>query len=66
MSYKKKYRVWVKQIWVQAIDITASSPEIAVRRVLDGHGEEYTGDSGFMYQEDLDSDSWDVEDLEKT
>jgi hypothetical protein len=60
----KNYRVWVKEVWVQAYDIEAPSKNEARLRIEEtlGMSAEPAEDS-FEYSHRLDAKEWKVEEM---
>ncbi len=56
---RKRYIVGVREVWEQAKEVDADSPEDAIRLVAQGHGE--CIENAFEYSHDRPSEEWTVE-----
>lgn len=59
----KIYRVFVKEVWVQAFDIEAESKEEAIKLITEGDGDIVQDE--LDYSHSLDPDTWTVEELDE-
>lgn len=59
----KTYRVFVKEVWVQAFDIEAESKEEAIKLITEGDGDIVQDE--LDYSHSLDPDTWTVEELDE-
>ena len=56
-----EYIVQMKEVWVQAVKITAQTKEEAIDLVAEGQGEFIESDKGFEFSHTLPKEEWNVE-----
>lgn len=60
----KEYRVAIMERWAQYYTVKAKSPEQAIQLVQEGEGDMKEGPMGFEYRDTMDTETWEVEEIE--
>lgn len=58
----RRYRVYVREVWVQAYETEAMTPEGAISKVR--RGERTLDEDSFEYSHNLDAETWEVKEVE--
>ena len=53
--------VYVKEVWLQAVNIKAQTKKEPIDLVADGQGDYIEGQGGLEYSHSLETDEWDAE-----
>lgn len=51
-----KYRIQVREVWIQGIEVEASNLQEAIEKIKDGDGD--IDENDFEYSHTLDPDTW--------
>ena len=62
MTNMKSYRVCVREVWVQFVDVIALNKEEAKNKVVCGEG--HWVDNALEYSHALDKDTWTVDEID--